>query len=170
MVPAGVTVQVEGMTVTVRGPKGELSQRVPPGITVQVEGGQIRVSRAASEDAQLKALHGTMRSLLANMVKGVSEGYRKELEIQGVGFRAQKQGTKVVFNLGYSHPIEYTPPPGVTVDVADGTQLVVSGADKQAVGDVAARIRSFYKAEPYKGKGIRYKGEQIRRKAGKTVA
>ncbi len=159
--PAGVQVKVDGAAVQVKGPKGEMQWRVPAGISVAVEGAQVRVSRGGDEeDAQLKALHGTARSLLAGMVLGVSQGYRK----------AQKQGAKVVFNLGYSHPIVFEPPSGVTVEVPDGTTIVVSGVNKQAVGEVSARIRSFYKAEPYKGKGVRYKGEHVRRKAGKTVA
>ncbi len=169
--PAGVQVKVDGAAVHVKGPKGEISWRAPAGISVALEGAQLRVSRSgAEEDAQLKALHGTARSLLAGTVLGVSQGYRKELEIQGVGFKAQKQGAKVVFNLGYSHPIVFEPPAGVTVEVPDGTTIVVSGVNKQAVGEVSARIRSFYKAEPYKGKGVRYKGEHVRRKACKTVA
>jgi large subunit ribosomal protein L6 len=172
--PAGVTLQVDGQDVRVKGPKGELHWRVPPGVSVVVEGARARVLRGGGEsdenDGRLKALHGTTRSLLSNMVRGVANGYRKELEIQGVGFKAQKQGGQVIFNLGYSHPIVLEPPPGVLIEVSEGTQIVVSGIDKQAVGEVSARIRGFYKAEPYKGKGVRYKGEHVRRKAGKTVA
>ena len=170
--PAGVQVTVEGGAVRVKGPKGELTWRPPAFIAFQVEKDSVRVGvESASADPWRKAMHGTARSLLANMVRGVSEGYRKELEIQGVGFKAQKQGNKVIFSLGYSHPIVFEPPAGVSVDVGEGgTQIVVSGVDKQAVGEVSARIRAFYPAEPYKGKGVRYKGEQVRRKAGKTVA
>ncbi len=169
-VPVGVAVKVDGAVVQVKGPKGELQWRAPDGIMVHVEGGQVRVTRREEQVERLKALHGTVRSLLANMVRGVCEGYRKELEIQGVGFKAQKQGQKVTFHLGYSHPIIFEPPEGISVEVGDGTQIVVSGVNKQAVGEVSARIRAFYKAEPYKGKGVRYKGEHVRRKAGKTVA
>lgn len=168
--PAGVQASVEGPVVRVRGPKGELTFTAPAGITVRVDGGQVRVERAGGDEAHLRALHGTSRSLIANMVKGVATGYEKQLEIQGVGFKATQQGRKLIFNLGYSHPIEFEPPAGVNVTVKDGVLLTVSGPDKQAVGEVSARIRAFYKAEPYKGKGVRYVGEHVRRKAGKTVA
>ncbi len=168
--PAGVQVHVDAASVRIKGPKGELSFAVPAGVAVRTEGAQLRVERTGGDEARIRALHGTARSLLANMVKGVTAGYEKQLEIQGVGFKATAQGRKVVFNLGYSHPIEFEPPAGVTVAVKDGVLLTVTGVDKQAVGEVSARIRSFYKAEPYKGKGVRYVGEHVRRKAGKTVA
>ena len=170
-VPAGVTVTTEGPTVRARGPRGELAWTAPSGIEVRVEGAAVRVSRApGGEEASRRALHGTARSLIANMVKGVTEGYRKELEIQGVGYKAALQGRVLVLNLGKSHEDRFEPPAGVVIAVKDATQITVSGPDKQAVGEAAARIRAFAKAEPYKGKGVRYKGEYVRRKAGKTVA
>ncbi len=169
--PAGVTVAVEGATVRVRGPKGELSWTAPADLRVSAENGVVSVTRnEGGDDVHRKALHGTARSLIANMVRGVAEGYRKELEIQGVGYKAALQGRTLVLNLGKSHEDRYEAPAGVTIAVAEGTQIVVSGPDKQAVGEAAARIRAFAKAEPYKGKGVRYKGEHVRRKAGKTVA
>lgn len=168
-VPAGVTVEIEGTRVAVRGPKGERRWTCPEGIAARVDGAQIHVDRAG-ETAALRSLHGTSRSLIANMVDGVARGFSRALEIQGVGYRAQVQGRMLVMNLGYSHAIEFEVPEGVTVTAADATHLTVSGTDKQQVGDVSARIRGFAPAEPYKGKGVRYKDEQVRRKAGKTVA
>ena len=167
--PGGVSVEIKGSTVSVKGPKGELSWDLPRGIEVKQEESGIQVSRT-SEEKEIRALHGTTRSLLANMVEGVNTGYSRELEIQGVGFKAQMRGKTLVLNVGYSHEIAYDGIEGVTIQVPADTQIVVSGPDKQAVGQAAARIRAFCPAEPYKGKGIRYKGEQVRRKAGKTVA
>ncbi|HNR93201.1 MAG TPA: 50S ribosomal protein L6 [Kiritimatiellia bacterium] len=167
--PAGVTAEVGGNTVKIKGPKGELSLDVAPGISVEVKDGRVLVSRAA-DDKQSRALHGTVRSLVANMVKGVTQGYRKELEIYGVGYKARMEGRKLVLNLGYSHPIEYMIPEGVKITVPKPEDVGIEGVDKHLVGQVADRIRSFAPAEPYKGKGVRYKGEKIRRKAGKTVA
>lgn len=168
-IPSGVTVSVEGSAVKVKGPKGELSQEVPASLEVKVENNEVAVSpREASPFA--RAMHGTVRSLVQNMIDGVTKGYSKDLEIQGVGFRAQVQGKQVTLSLGYSHPIVFQVPDQVTVEVKDGTALTVSGPSKQMVGQVSARIRSFYPAEPYKGKGVRYKGEHVRRKAGKAVA
>lgn len=162
---------VQGATVTLKGPKGELSLTCPAGITVTVDAAARRLVVARdAEDAQKRALHGTVRSLLNNMVIGVTQGYQKDLEIQGVGFKAALQGQKLVLNLGYSHPIEFPVPAGIKAEVKDGVNISVSGCDKHLVGEVAAQIRGFYKAEPYKGKGVRYKGEHVRRKAGKTVA
>lgn len=168
-IPKGVTVVVDGDRVRGKGPNGELSVRIPEGIAVAVDSGAVRVSRNG-DDRRLKALHGTVRSLIANMVRGLNTPYVKELEIQGVGFRAQLQGQKLTLSLGFSHPVEYLIPAGVTAKVTDGTQITLSGPDKQLVGETAARIRGFFPAEPYKGKGVRYKGEHIRRKAGKAVA
>jgi large subunit ribosomal protein L6 len=168
-VPKGVTVALQGGRVAAKGPKGELSLPIPSGIEVGMAEGSVDV-KALRDDASCRALHGTTRSLIANMVKGVESGYTKDLQIQGVGFRAQLQGQKLVLSLGYSHPIEFAVPPGITVQVADGTSMSVSGADKHMVGEVSARLRSFFPAEPYKGKGVRYKGEHVRRKAGKAVA
>lgn len=168
ILPAGVSVSVSGRTVHAKGPKGELSWTCPEGIQPVLNEGRLEV-RCERKDKAGRALHGTSRSLLANMVRGVAEGYSKTLEIHGVGFRAALQGKKLVLNLGFSHPIEYVVPEGVTLKLAENT-LVVSGPDKQQVGQVAARIRAFYPPEPYKGKGIRLKGEYVRRKVGKTVA
>ena len=165
--PAGVTVTVDGAHVVVKGGKGELSLELPKGISMAVEEKSLVVSR---EDDSQKAFHGLARSLVSNMVEGVLNGYKKELEIQGVGFKAALQGKTLSLSLGFASPIEYPVPDTVTVEVDGGTKLVVSGIDKQQVGLVAARIRSFYPAEPYKGKGVRYKGEKVRRKEGKTVA
>ena len=165
----GVTVTIQGDKVVAKGPQGELSIKLPAGIKVTVTDGRAEVG-VMSDDPRLGSLHGTTRTLLANMIQGVQKHYAKELEIQGVGFKAQAQGPKLVLSLGYSHPIEYSLPQGVTVKVAEGTALTVSGADKHMVGQVSARIKSFFPAEPYKGKGVRFKGEHVRRKAGKAVA
>ncbi|HIE10435.1 MAG TPA: 50S ribosomal protein L6 [Kiritimatiellae bacterium] len=167
-VPAGVTVEVADTLVRVEGPKGTLSYRVPPEVTARVEGNSVIVERRG-ESKRHRAMHGTARSVIANMVKGVGTGYRRELEIQGVGYRAEMRGRKLVLSLGYSHLVEYDVPDGVEVEVADQAKIVVSGPDKVLVGNVAARIRSFYVVEPYKGKGIRYRDEHVRRKAGKAV-
>jgi large subunit ribosomal protein L6 len=166
-VPAGVTVSVDGSHVVVKGGKGELSWDLPEGIGLEVEGASAVVSR---KDDSCKAFHGLSRSLIANMVEGVVNGYKKELEIQGVGFKAILQGKTLSLSLGFASPIEYSVPDTVTITVEKPTQIVIEGTDKQQVGQVAARIRSFYPAEPYKGKGVRYKGEKVRRKEGKTVA
>lgn len=167
--PAGATVAVDGRRVTVKGSKGELAWDLPDGIRASVDGTTVTVERD-NEEKTTRALHGTARSLLANMAEGVTTGYTRQLEIEGVGFRAQLQGTTLVLNVGYSHEIRYEGIEGVDIQVPKDTIVVVSGADKQAVGQAAARIRAFCPAEPYKGKGIKYKGEHIRRKAGKTVA
>ena len=166
-VPSGVTITVDGSHLTTKGGKGELSLDLPEGIAAAVEGNTVVVTRG--DDTQ-KAFHGLTRSLVANMVEGVSNGYTKELEIQGVGFRAALQGKTLSLSLGFASPIEYAIPDTVTITVNNNTEVVVSGADKQQVGEVAARIRAFFPAEPYKGKGVRYKGERVRRKEGKTVA
>ncbi len=166
---SGVTVDVAGQTVTVKGGLGELKRDVPKCIKVEVADGNVIVTRA-DDTRTCKSLHGLSRSLIANMVEGVSKGYKKELEINGVGFKAAIQGQKVVLSLGFASPIEYMAPDGVTVTEDSGVKVTVSGVDKQQVGDTAARIRSFYKVEPYKGKGIKYKDELVRRKVGKAVA
>ncbi len=168
-IPDGVTVALDGRTVSIKGPKGELAWTYPDVVEVTQDNGALSVSRK-DESKWTRTMHGTARSLLANMIEGVNLGYTRELEIQGVGFRGQVQGQKLVLSVGYSHNIEYEPLDGVTVTMPSDTQVVVTGPDKQKVGQVAARIRAFCPAEPYKGKGIRYKDEQIRRKAGKTVA
>ena len=169
VLPAGVSVSLADGVATLKGPKDELSQKLPETIAVTQEGATLNVVRK-SDDKQSRADHGTIRALLQNMVVGVKEGYSRELEIQGVGFRASIAGKQLTMNVGYSHPVDYTVPEGITVTVTDGVQLKVSGIDKQLVGQVSARIRAFRPPEPYKGKGVRYKDERVRRKAGKTVA
>ncbi len=168
-VPAGVEFKLDGGTATLKGPKGQLSIPVPACIQVKPEDGALTVSRAA-DDKFSRAMHGTVRAHLANMVEGVTKGFSRELEIQGVGYRASISGKNLNLLLGLSHPVDYPVPEGVTVTVADGVNLKVEGIDKQLVGEVAARIRSFRPPEPYKGKGVRYKDEHVRRKAGKTVS
>ncbi len=168
-VPSGVTATIQGLKIAVKGPKGELSRELPEFIKARVKDGQIELS-CSREGKEAMAIYGTTRSLVANMVVGVHAGYSKDLEIQGVGFKAAQQGQKIVLTLGFSHPIEFVAPAGVTLKVADGTAINISGADKQLVGQVSARIKAFCPPEPYKGKGIRFKGEHVRRKAGKTVA
>jgi large subunit ribosomal protein L6 len=155
-------------SVTVEGPKGKLAWNLPKQITLRVEGKEIKLERS-DEARNVRALHGLSRSLVQNMVTGVSKGYQRELEIHGVGFRAQVQGKSLNLSLGYSHPVIFNIPEGIKVTVQENTKLLIEGVDKQKVGQVAADIRSFYPPEPYKGKGIRYVGEQILRKEGKTV-
>jgi large subunit ribosomal protein L6 len=167
-VPKGVEVALEGRTFSTKGPKGNLSLEIHPEIEVKVEGAIVNVHRP-SDEPRHKALHGLVRSLVANMVTGVSEGFSKTLEIVGVGYRADPSGDGIKIQVGYSHPINYPAPDGVTLACPNQTTIVVSGADKQKVGQAAAEIRAFRPPEPYKGKGIRYQGEHIRRKAGKTA-
>jgi len=167
-VPSGVDVTVAGGTITVKGPKGSLSRAIPGDITVAVEDGTLQVSRP-DDERQNRALHGLTRSLVNNMVIGVTEGFKKNLEIVGVGYRAEAQGpTTLRLNLGFSHPVTVQAPEGITFEVTNPTNLAVVGIDKEIVGQVAADIRSIRKPEPYKGKGVRYQGERILRKAGKT--
>ncbi len=166
-VPEGVTVEVSPGTVSVTGPRGQLSQRVPPAMTIRQEGGQVLVERP-TDSAPHRSLHGLTRTLVANMVTGVTVGYRKELELQGVGYRATLQGQDLQLLLGYSHPVRLTAPEGVRLEVPDPTRVTVSGNDKHLVGQTAALIRAARKPEPYKGKGVRYRGEVVRRKAGKS--
>ena len=166
-VPAGVDVSIEGRSVTVKGPKGTLSRDLHPEISVARDGDQIVVTRP-SEAKTHKQLHGLTRTLVNNMVVGVTDGYRKPLEITGVGYRAALTGRKLTLNLGYSHPIEIDPPAGISFEVENPTKLAVVGIDKELVGQIAARVRATRKPEPYKGKGVRYAGEVIRRKAGKA--
>ena len=167
-VPAGVDVSIDGRNVTVKGPKGSLSRELHPEIGVAQEGGSIVVTRP-SEAKTHKQLHGLTRTLVNNMVIGVTDGYRKPLEITGVGYRAALVGKKLQLNLGYSHPVEIDPPAGITFEVENPTKLAVVGIDKELVGEIAARVRATRKPEPYKGKGIRYEGEIIKRKAGKSA-
>ena len=167
-VPDGVEVSIEPELVKVKGPKGELQERVAREIEVSQEDGQL-VVRRPSDRGDHRALHGLTRSLIANMVQGVTEGFEKRLEIQGVGYRAQLQGKKLVMSLGYSHPVEIDAPEGIDFEVPAPTQIVVRGISKQAVGEVAANIRKQRPPEPYKGKGIRYQGEYVARKVGKRA-
>jgi large subunit ribosomal protein L6 len=167
-IPKGVDLRLDGITIHVKGPKGNLSRDLHPEMEVKVEDGVLTVDRPS--DAQKhKALHGLTRSLIANMVEGVTEGFEKKLEIQGVGYRVQKKGKGLQFHLGFSHPVDYDAPTGIDLDAPTQTEVVVTGADKQLVGQVAAEIRGIRPPEPYKGKGVRYAGEQVRRKAGKTA-
>jgi len=167
--PQGVDVTIDGDLVRVKGPKGELEQRVRPEATISVEDGQLLVARS-SDAQQHRAYHGLTRALLANMVEGVNTGFQKRLEIVGVGYRAEKKGDALVLTVGYSHEVRYPEPEGITLTAPAPTQILVEGIDKQQVGQVAAELRAVRPPEPYKGKGIRYKGEQVRRKAGKTGA
>lgn len=166
-VPKGVTVTIEGQKVTVKGPKGELSRELPPEIAFVQEGEEVLVTRR-DDSRSAKQRHGLVRTLIANMVEGVANGYQKKLEIQGVGYRASLQGQKLVMALGYSHPVEFEPPQGIQFGVEGNTTVTVSGIDKEVVGNTAARVRAARPPEPYKGKGVRYSGEQVRRKAGKA--
>jgi large subunit ribosomal protein L6 len=166
-VPAGVEVTLEGSRITVKGPRGELTRELTPELRVVREDGLLRVERP-SEEKRARELHGLTRTLIANMVTGVTSGYRKGLEITGVGYRAQLVGRKLQLNLGYSHPVEIEPPAGVSFEVESPTRLAVVGIDKELVGHMAARIRATRKPEPYKGKGVRYSGEVVRRKQGKA--
>jgi large subunit ribosomal protein L6 len=167
-VPSGVTVSIETGLVRVNGPKGELAERIPRDITVAQEGEEILVQRP-TDRGEHRALHGLTRSLVFNMVHGVTEGYEKALEIQGVGYRAQKKGSDLELSLGYSHPVSVKAPDGIEFDVPQPTRIVVKGISKQLVGEVAANIRKQRPPEPYKGKGIRYDGEYVARKVGKRA-
>jgi large subunit ribosomal protein L6 len=167
IVPTGVDVTIDGQAVRVQGPKGQLSLEVAQPITVKQDDGVITVSRP-SDEGEIRALHGLSRSLIANMVTGVTDGYRKTLEIVGVGYRVQARGKDLEFALGFSHPVPVPAPEGITFRVESPTRFVVEGIDKQQVGEVAANIRKLRKPDPYKGKGVRYQGEQIRRKVGKA--
>jgi large subunit ribosomal protein L6 len=167
-VPDGVEISIEPDVVKVKGPKGELEERVSRDIAVAQENGEIVVTRSTNR-GEHRALHGLTRSLIANMVEGVTNGYEKRLEIQGVGYRAQLQGSKLVLALGYSHPVELNAPAGIDFEVPQPTRIVVRGISKQAVGEVAAIIRKQRPPEPYKGKGIRYEGEYVARKVGKRA-
>lgn len=167
-IPAGVEVKVNDKNlVEVKGPKGQLSEQIDRDMKITIEDNVLNVARP-TETKRHKSLHGLSRTLINNMIVGVTEGYSKSLEIEGTGYRAQKQGNKLVLGLGYSHPIEVEDPAGITVEVPSANKIVVSGANKQAVGAHAANIRDFRKPEPYKGKGVRYSDEVVRRKVGKT--
>jgi large subunit ribosomal protein L6 len=166
-VPSGVEVKVDGQSVAVKGPKGELALVVKNPISVSVEDGQVLVTRP-DDERESRSLHGLTRTLIANQIIGVTEGYSKGLEVVGTGYRVQSKGNSIEFALGYSHPITVDPPSGISFTVEGNNKLTVSGIDKQAVGEVAANIRKLRKPEPYKGKGVRYAGEVVRRKAGKS--
>ena len=167
-IPAKVKVEVKDRKVFVEGPKGKLDWTLPRRTSAKVENNSVLIARQG-EDAEARALHGLSRALINNMVKGVSEGYVKKLEIQGVGFKAAVTGKNVTLNLGYSHPIVYPIPDQIKVTVEENTKLTIEGPNKEVVGLVASEIRSYYPPEPYKGKGVRYAGEQVKRKEGKTV-
>ncbi len=163
-----VKVSLEGRILKVEGPRGKLSYTLPEGITAKIEDKSVHFERK-SDNREMKALHGLARALTQNMVKGVTDGYQKKLEIQGVGFKAAVQGSNLNLSLGFSHPVLFPIPKEIKIQVAENTQIQIDGADKQLVGEVAASIRRYYPPEPYKGKGIRYAGEQVRRKVGKTA-
>lgn len=166
-IPAGVNVKVDGNVVSVKGPKGELSRSIPKEMIVEMDANTVVIKRPSEEKVH-KQLHGLTRTLVANMVTGVTQGFSRTLEIAGVGYRAAKAGNKLNLTLGFSHPVEVDPPKGITIDVPAPNRIVVSGTDKEAVGALAAKIRSFREPEPYKGKGIKYEGEVVRRKVGKA--
>ncbi len=167
-IAAGVKVQLSGRQLTVEGPKGKLTKELHPDVKVQIGNGQVEVTRSGNDNKN-KALHGLTRSLIQNMVEGVTNEFSKNLQIEGVGFKAQVTGKALQLLLGFSHPIDYAIPDGVKIEAPKPTQLVVKGVDRILVGQVAADIRHFFEPEPYKGKGIRYQGEQVRKKKGKTV-
>lgn len=169
VVPAGVDIKLDGQEVTVKGPKGTLSSSFNPNMVIEKEGNTIIVKRP-NDEKQNRALHGLTRSLLNNMVTGVSQGFEKHLDIVGVGFRAQKQGNKLILTIGYSHPVEFVEPDGITIEAPTANTIHVKGADKQLVGEVAAKIRKKRPPEPYKGKGIKYSDEVVIRKEGKSGA
>ena len=166
-IPAGVTVTLNGHTVTVKGPKGELTRTFHSDIEIKVEDNNVVVNRPSDEKLH-RSQHGTTRAIIANMVEGVSKGFERNLELIGVGYRAQKQGKKLVLNVGYSHPVEIEPEEGIEIEVPANTKISIKGTDKERVGALAANIRDVRPPEPYKGKGIRYEGEHVRRKEGKT--
>jgi len=166
--PKGVEFTVEGSNVTVKGPKGTLSRSIPDGISISLDGSSVLVKRGSDEN-NLRALHGLYRSLLSNMVTGVSKGFERRLELSGVGYRASKQGNKLVMQLGFSHPVTFDPPAGIEFRVEGQDKVVVSGADKELVGEIASTIKKSKKVEPYKLKGIKYSGEIIKKKAGKAA-
>ncbi len=168
-IPSGVTVTAEGASVSVKGPKGTLTQKIDPAIEVKIEGNLLQLSRK-TEIKKHKAMHGLYRSLLANMIKGVHSGFEKNLEITGVGYRVAKEGKKLILSMGFSHPVAIEPPAGIDFSIEGQTKIKVSGPDKQLVGQVASDIKFVRPVEPYKGKGIKYAGQYVRRKAGKAAA
>lgn len=168
LVPASVSVTIDNNFVNVKGPKGELSSQFNKDLSIKLEGNEIRISRP-NDDIFSRKIHGTTRALLANMVTGVTDGFKKQLEIKGVGYRAQLNGNVLSLSVGYSHPVDFELPNGISVELPKNTDIIISGIDKQEVGDFAANVRAVCKPEPYKGKGIRYIDEHVRRKAGKTA-
>ncbi len=166
----GVTVSLQAGRLTVAGPKGKLERELPRGMEIAIEPDRVRVLPPKSKDRLFRGLYGLTRTIVYNMAKGVTEGFEKNLEIQGVGYRAQVQNNKLTLFVGFSHPVEYTPPAGVTLEVPKPTQITIRGIDKEKVGAVAAELRFVRRPEPYKGKGIRYAGEYVRRKVGKAAA
>lgn len=168
VIPEGVEVKLDEQTVSVKGPKGELTKTLSDIMKINIEGNEVTIARP-NDDKEIRSLHGTTRSLIANMIEGVSTGFQKELEIIGVGYRAQMQGNKLVVQAGYSHPVEIEQEENMEFEVPKNTEIIVKGIDKERVGAVAANIRAIRSPEPYKGKGIRYKGEHVRRKEGKTA-
>jgi len=167
VVPAGVEVIVNGNVVTVKGPKGQLEQEISKNLTVEVKEGEVVVTRP-TDNREDRSQHGLARTLINNMVVGVTQGFEKKMQLVGVGYKAEKKGNTLVMNLGYSHPVEMVDPEGITTEVPNATEIIVKGADKALVGNYAANIRAWRKPEPYKGKGIKYVDEVIRRKEGKT--
>lgn len=167
-IPAGVTITVDGNNIVIKGPKGELTHAVHPDMKININENILTVERP-SDDKNHRALHGTTRAIIGNMVEGVTKGYERSLDLVGVGYRAQKQGNKLVLAVGYSHPVEIEPEPGIELEVPAQTKIIVKGINKERVGAVAANIRAVRPPEPYKGKGIRYTDEHIRRKEGKTA-
>jgi large subunit ribosomal protein L6 len=167
--PKGVQVEIQPGCSIVKGPKGEVAQHIPAGITVEIEGAVVHCKRSGDSKSQ-RAAHGLVRALIANQVKGVTEGFKRELSIVGVGYKAEVKGKALTLTVGYSHPIQYPVPDGIQIQTPDPTRIVVTGVDKQRVGQVAAEIRGYRPPEPYKGKGIRYENELIQKKAGKTAA
>ena len=168
-IPKGVTVKVDSDAIEVQGPRGRLTQRFPPGVTFAVQDGQIQ-ARTVRDDHELGKFHGLARTLVANAVLGVTEGFKRELDIVGIGYRAESKGKQVVFALGYSHPVVFDVPQGIEIAIEKQTHITVSGCDRQQVGQVAANIRSLRKPDPYKQKGVRYTGEVLKKKVGKTGA
>ena len=167
-IPNGVDFNIEGEQIKVKGPKGELNYKLNKGLVLEMDNGKVHIKRQ-SDERQWRSLHGLTRTLINNMIVGVSEGYSKTLVIEGVGYKAEKKSDFLILNVGYSHPIYFSSPEGINIEVPLPTRIIVSGIDKQLVGEISAKIRSFRKPEPYKGKGIRYENEYIRRKAGKTA-
>ena len=166
-IPQGVEIKVEGNVISVKGPKGQLSRELHRDIKMAIEDGAVQVSRPSDERDE-RALHGLTRTLIANMVEGVTKGYQKSLELVGTGYRATKSGSKLVLTVGYSHPVEIEPPKGIEIEVANPTSITVKGIDRELVGEITSNIRAVRSPEPYLGKGIRYVGEKVRRKVGKT--